>query len=659
MYIGQPCKFKLTLENISNLATKYRFERPGGDSTTYGLTYDNPSGSLPPKSKVVVNMVFEPYVVGLTDDVIAVKIFGIPLPLGFTVRALVKSVQLGFTSLLYPDSPIPNPLGKPTDTQYPLPGNPPEPPAIVPLDFGSDVALYERRMLRIAVRNFSAIPAAFDVSIKNYSVGSKFIHAIEDKPARLALTETAGGNGNLNTQSPETVKGGKATANGAGRASAKSASSTVTRLKTLTKGMKNATDDNEMLLVPHEDGVERFHSVAGKKYMGFRLQRDDDRDYLTMGLGASYLVEPGYSGILPPWGVQVLSIRTFNDMPGVYNDELIVEVNKNGAMKNVNPLSFSIPLRMSVQGCPLFVEKDVVGMSVVRAGLNKPLLQLGHACVDSEPLVREFKVRNNGSKTGNVRWKVRSLSSKTNGPVKIEFKVVRDEPSDDEDDGNSPRKFKWCAKSSIAFWDDLSKDSSFKISPPSATIPPFGRKTFSVTLFRTHTAGCENGLLTASVNYDDGDKSNMNSTVGTSSVASNRTLGASTIGGSSSSNIANNFELTLYLQADLMLPSVKIDQDVFTVTKDENPTVIGSDGSGTNGIGLFTTAPVLFAKNINDSSMTSRKSVNPMTQEQVCIKQLTLTNPLESSLVFTTAIEGPFILKPTPGSDDGEGVSYQ
>lgn len=644
MYIGQPTKFKLTLENISNLATKYRFERPGGDSTTYGLTYDNPNGTLPPKSKVEVNMTFEPYVGGLTDDVIAVKVFGIPLPLGFTVRALVKGVQLGFTSLLYPDSPIPEPLGKPTDTQYPLPGNPPEPPAIVPLDFGSNVALYERRSLRIAVRNFSAIPASFDVSVKNYTVGSKFIRAIEDKPVRLAVAATAnaGPDENIKPSNPGTAK-----SNGN-----KAASGTVTRLKTMTKGVSNEADDNEMLLVPHEDGVERFHSEAGKKYMGFRLQRDDDRDYLTMGLGAAYLVEPGYSGVIPPWGVQVLTIRTFNDMPGVYNDELIVEVNKNGSMKNVNPLSFSIPLRMSVQGCPLFVEKDVVGMSVVRAGhayaadgLNKPLLRLGHACVDSEPLVREFKVRNNGSKTGNVRWKVRSLSSKTNGPVKIEFKVVRDDPSGSD---SSPRKFRWRAKSTIAFWDDLSKDSSFKISPTSASIPPFGRKTFSVTLFRTHTAGCENGLLTASVNYDNGDA--RNTSVSTTTAPS-RNLSVATLANSSSS-IANNFELTLYLQADLVLPSIKIDEHTFTVNKDENPTIIESDSSGTNSIGLFTSAPVLFAK--GDGNVASRKSNNLLTQEQVCIKQLTLTNPLESSLVFTTAIEGPFILKPTPGSDDGE-----
>ena len=63
-------------------------------------------------------------------------------------------------------------------------------------------------------------------------------------------------------------------------------------------------DRKGLLLAPHEDGTAKFHSKAGKAYLGTRMKRQEDLQYLKSGKGCSYMVDP-INGEIPPWGVQV------------------------------------------------------------------------------------------------------------------------------------------------------------------------------------------------------------------------------------------------------------------------------------------------------------------------------------------------------------------
>jgi hypothetical protein len=54
-----------------------------------------------------------------------------------------------------------------------------------------------------------------------------------------------------------------------------------------------------------------YQSDAGKAYIGFTVQKTEDRKFLHSGMGASYLIEGG-EGVLPPWGV-VVSIMYHNN----------------------------------------------------------------------------------------------------------------------------------------------------------------------------------------------------------------------------------------------------------------------------------------------------------------------------------------------------------
>ena len=68
-----------------------------------------------------------------------------PLPLGFTMKAAAKGVIVSYVPL--PDAtPVPEPLGLPSDPQY-LEEDLPSAGAMPKLHFGQSVPLFERRTM--------------------------------------------------------------------------------------------------------------------------------------------------------------------------------------------------------------------------------------------------------------------------------------------------------------------------------------------------------------------------------------------------------------------------------------------------------------------------------------------------------------------------------
>ena len=105
---------------------------------------------------------------GVVDEVIGCKVFGCALPLGFGLRATSKNAVLAYELLGEDQAPPPplcdsNCVQLPDDVQLPLV------PPLPALDFGTDVPLFERRTMRIAVRNLSAIAAPFTFACNKYA----------------------------------------------------------------------------------------------------------------------------------------------------------------------------------------------------------------------------------------------------------------------------------------------------------------------------------------------------------------------------------------------------------------------------------------------------------------------------------------------------------
>jgi hypothetical protein len=583
VYVGMPVQFTVSIENMCNLPTMYKLSRPGGDSSLYKLTYDKPKGPLEAKQKIDILCTFTSVATGMIDDIISNKVFGAAVPLAFVVKALSKGIQLEFRNLPDGVSPPP-PLAAPTATQFPNNEKPPEPQPIKPLELGGDVPLYQRRTVRFVIRNFSAIPATFQLSPKKFKV-------VEKAKRWPSSNESA--------------------------VSAVSAS-TVER--------------SDLVLAPHETGTDRFQSDAGKEYIGFTVQKQEDRKFLHSGLGASYLLDVT-EGVLPPWGVQLVTIRAFNDIPGCYDDEIECIVTE-GTVTH----TYAVPITMSVVGCPVVIEKDTLGMTVVHKGdpahIGKQMLQLGYACVNSEPLVREFYVKNHGSKNGKVKWQVESLTSKTNGPVKFSLRI-------DEHKRVHPV---------FQFWENIAKDSPFKIEPASATIPPYGKQLFKITLFRTHSVGKELALLTGSVLFSDNiPPSAANSVAGdddisvgsgmalpiqpSASTTMSRAPSRAMTANASKATLpagSNRFTLSLILEGVFQHPAIMIDRNVL-----EAPAAP-------------TMAPDVFALNLKAAATTL--FAKGAKAAEFCHRSITISNPCDARLLFNVSTEGPFVIKDGAGT---------
>jgi hypothetical protein len=558
VFVSIPVYFDIFLENKCNLPTKFKFERPGGDSPAYKLVFDNPRGSLDQKEIQKIRVEFTALSAGAIDDVVACKCFGVKLPLGFSIAAVAAGIKMEYVPLLE-GGLAPRPLAAVTDRQYTNQESPPEPVATVPLDLGKAVDLYERRMVRMTIRNMTPIATTFNLAVGKFLVKN--------------LMKNASSNSKVIVQEDGSI-------------------------------IEDDGERKDLILGPHEDGTNKFRSEGGKKYIAVRLQRKEDRKFLKSGLGASYSIEPA-AGKLDPWGVQVITVRSYNDMPGCYDDDMYCTVvDGNGAKRES-----AIPLQMTVLGCPLIIEKDTIGMSRVYESrgnpedVNKQLLQMGHACVNADPLVRTFTVRNNGSKSAKLKWKLKQSNAVVNGPLR--FRLDLDENSK--------------LKSKFQFWSDFANETAYTVEPDKAVIAPYERQVFTVTLLRTELIGNLTASLTGLIGIDESVSERRGSMDITSNTQSASTLDLNAGAGGS------KYSLFLLVEGNIHYPTVSIDKNVFVAK--ESPTIPPASFS----IKLKTQAPQLYASGTRPS--------------EVCQKPITVINPLDANLMFSVVTEGPFTIK--------------
>eukprot|EP01033_Poteriospumella_lacustris_P001452 gene1452-1054_t len=584
VFVGRPVKFAFTLENICNLPTKFKFQRPGGTSSMYSYTLTPAKGSLGAKEKLVVEGTFTALMPGVIDDCLACKMFGISLPLGIGLKAVAKGIQLEFLSLEDKEA-LPEPIAPPDCVQYPHGDKAPEPRPPVPINLGEQVPLYQRRYGRLVIRNLSAIPAPIELKVK------KFI--IVEKPKRFSSSQS------VESQSVTSSIGAK--------------------------------EREDLVLAPHEDGTNRFQSQAGKDYIGAELHRREDRKFLQSGLGASYFLEHGHD-IIPPWGVHEVIVHAFNDIPGVYDDEVEVNLQEGEVLRKMN-----IPLIMRVEGCPIVIEKSTLGITVVDRAYKGPpewfgkqLLQLGQACEHTgDPLHREFYVRNCGSKPGVIKWTIRGIASKAYGPIKVSLAV-------DHETGKVKTKYR--------FWDDIAKESPFKIEPMMAVLPAYGREKFHVTLLQATPAQVQRANLSAQIVVQEDEGSIATALAGPLKQRPGHTAPPSSVPASITSSAllvppgAQLFNVDLFVEGSLVHPQLVVDKHAYEIAQAD------TYAKDHQALKLKAKATLLFASAGKPSD--------------ICYRLVEVTNPLETTVVVTTSVDGPYVIKdaaPSGGSNKGAG----
>ncbi len=570
VYVGRTISFSFTLENICNLPTKFKFLRPGGQSTMYSYSLSPNKGSLEAKEKLTIHGTFTATNTGMIDDVISCKLFGLPKPLGFVLKAFGKGINLEFINASTDSNGAPiivKPLANPSDVQLPNNEKPPDPHPIEPMLIGDDVPLYERRSYRFFIRNLSAIPAPFSIQPRKFCVMEK------DWKGTLSV------------------------------ASASTTSSFVRPART------------DLILAPNEDGVNKFQSEAGKKYIGSMVNRREDRKFLKSGFGASYLVDC-VQGELPPWGVKEINIYVFNDIPGCYDDFIDVSLFENDVVRK-----FNLPIKMSVQGCPVVIEKSSLGMTVVQPGDSKhpidfegrQLLSLGETCEHGPFLRREFYVRNNGSKVGKIHWSITGLASNQRGPIKVGLSV-------------SPNGQ---VKSGYRFWSEIAKESPFKIEPIDGFLKPYGKQRFTVTMTRNSPAAIERAEMIAKVAMKDEDNElDLMSLTSQTSNGQDSLVPSSTI----PSKPKEKFTLKLLVEGKYVHPQLVIDKHTFTVPFTETRV------PDSMAINLKAKASLLFSSGGKLS--------------HACSKLVTITNPLETEIVLNSFTEGPYVIRDSQDSKE-------
>jgi hypothetical protein len=264
VYIHRPVECSITLQNLSNLPTKFKLDRPGGISSLFNLQFVPDSGVLQAKECLPIQILLEASVSGVIDQVLRCKVYGVRDPLPFQITAVAKGLQIEFRTL-EDGQAAPAPLGKVTDLQYM--GDSPLPTLFeMPcIDFG-EVQLFERKILRVAIRNVTAVATRLSIHVGHFRVPD----GVNDDCTQDAA---------------------KKFADKCGSNSSFSAVNVLREMK------------------------QPFTCAQGREYIAAKSRRSQNRKLLALGLGAAYGLSHSSVDLLP-WGVHVLTISENNDMPG-------------------------------------------------------------------------------------------------------------------------------------------------------------------------------------------------------------------------------------------------------------------------------------------------------------------------------------------------------
>ena len=449
-YVGVPVVRYVTLQNLSNLDTKFKWERPAGSTPSFTVAFEPQAGSLTSKQTLPIKVTYTSHVPGTVEDVYACRISGMPSPLGFALKTVSKGVVVGY-EILSSGAPVPSPLCPPTSPQYPgSQDDVPHPGPVPTVHVPGITPLFERRTVRFLVRNFSAVPAEFKVHSRTY--GMEAVEAVEAVQTR---EEVAQGEGDARRGSTSQLarRGSTGSLAGGGH----------------TAAARKRKGPKKPLLSNSHETTRVFQTKNGQDHTRARLEYEEDVSILAAGKGCAISVTPS-AGSLVPWGVTVVTVRVYNNMPAVYNDEIVCDV--KGAP--VTRLGF----RCKVAGCPLSLRPTSLGLDML-SHPSLPRMKFGEVALSSDPHTRTIAVKNAGPVDALLAWSVREAAddSEDNRAVAVTFDETH-VPTNDR-----PLKL------SLGLYEKPRFESPFDITPATAIVPRHGERAFTLTLGEVKAGG--------------------------------------------------------------------------------------------------------------------------------------------------------------------------
>jgi len=412
-FIGVPVTRTVTLHNLSNLSTQFKWQRCLGENPTgFHFKFTPSEGTIGEKQSLQIKFTVTAKTSGMLSELFACTCHGMFHPIGFELKSSIRGVVVAYEAVEDGAEP-PEPLGSPTDVQYM--GSTPLPLAgIAPkFNFGDSVPLFERRTIRFAIRNLSAIACPFSIQPCRYKVSSKSStnHAKNNNDNEMNETNKHGRNKRNHSSSShgghiigsKEIKGLYDDSHSGGGGVQMLTRTNSGGLsggfgKTNRPKSQSRSRNVARILDNRHEPQSVYQSVAGKAHIMHRLEKMEDRSVLSNRNGAAFSVSPS-SGILQPWGCVTVSVTAFNEMPGTYNDDL--ECRLEGALLT------RLNLHMAVIGCPLKLAEDCVGLDS-KTIPGKPQLQFGDILNGSSDTTKLVRIRNEGPIGAKIAWSVRS-----------------------------------------------------------------------------------------------------------------------------------------------------------------------------------------------------------------------------------------------------------
>ena len=218
----------------------------------------------------------------------------------------------------------------------------------------------------------------------------------------------------------------------------------------------------------------KYNSALGRSYTTRKSERRLDAQALGGGKGMALVADPP-SGTLMPWENRVVEVTLFNDMPGSYKDDLVVDVKGLPATR--------LPVLAAVQGCPLSIAKDSVGLDSL--SLPHATLRWGQLPIAAGPETKSIRIVNDGPIPALVRWRITERGGGDDKLVDVDMPV--------DSTGRVSLQLAYHEKQEVI--------PPFLIEPREQLVHAHYSATFEVTLQNLQGVGKVDGLLTADAEW--------------------------------------------------------------------------------------------------------------------------------------------------------------
>ena len=480
-YIGVPVETTIHVKNLSNLPAEFKFSRVIDKDNEnihniFDIQFSPNEGCLSEKEELTVTIRYKALKAGRVNCMFALDVAGMEFPLGFQLNTISKGLLVTYTlqnnvaELVRPCAPLG--LGW-KDTNPPAEGCKEPNARIVPvLDFGEECPLQKRRRLQLVIRNYSAIPTSYSLSMKSYPgapTKEEEEEASQSNPRATLIFEPSAPSNSKNNSALK--------APGTAATGATSRSRAISRGTSKRSGTRASKRNNGIILGDKHETTQQYRSKNGRAYTENNTQAKLDQSTLRMGRGAAFIITPCV-GRLPPWGSVTVDVVSCNDMPGSYRDELVSLI--EGLPEA------SLRAKMTVVGTPLSLSNTCVGLN---QQCSPPIFAWGNLLRSANETSRYLKVVNSGPIPCNLNWIMKGIYEE---PPLLDIGL---ETTGDKD---MPINL-------VVSHHPPNPPPPFTVYPQDATIPAYGMTSFEVTFVPPDACDSYKAIMHADASYDFGN----------------------------------------------------------------------------------------------------------------------------------------------------------